>query len=251
MSQNPVSTSTPTPEPQPGAKRTIYAVNHGFSVILTDASNINTAAASAEFAPILSKRAITPAFIAEQNADIARATTLMQTARSGRNSRTNATSTRTAKRDALDVQIGIIQGAALQRDVMEGGDRARNYFVGSDAGGADDPELKSIAGGIIEQLSHDDLPGIDQAQEDALEAAFEAWEAEAETQSSAGRGAGAAQDELEPLIERIKRRRQATQLAADSAFPYQLPENAAKRAAFELRANRPYRPGVKKVPLGA
>lgn len=246
MSQNPTS---PAAEPTPPTKRTVYATNHGFSLVLQDATGINTAAQSAEFAAILTKRMITPAFTAEQSADIGQATTLMQTARSNRTTRSDATQTRGAKRDALDLQIGIIQGAALQRDVMDGGDRARNYFVGADVGDADDAELKVIAVGIVDELSHDDLPGIDPAQESQLDIALQEWEAEALAQSGAARGATGAQDELEPLIEKIKRRRQATQLAADSAFPYQLSENASKRAAFGLRANRPYRPGVKKTPL--
>ena len=247
MSQNAEPTPTPTPTP---VKRTVYATNHGFSLVLADAAAVNLSAKSAEFAPILTARLINPAFTGEQDTDIARATTLMQTARSGRTGGTNATMARSASRVGLELPIGIIQAAALQRDVMNGGDRAKDYFVGSDVGNADDAELKIIGAGMVEQLSHDDLPGIDQAQEDALETAFEAWKSELLT-GTANSGGEAAQDELEPLIEKIKRRRQATQLAADSAFPYQLAQNATKREAFKLRPNRPYRPGVKKTPLAA
>lgn len=231
-------TTTPTARPA----RASYATNNGFAQLLRDAALVNDAASEAAFKDALKARLITPAFVVEQGNLIVQATRLMQSAEAGRNTAHNSTSQKMAKRAGLERLLGQVQAAALQRDLMDGGDRAATYYVGSDISGANAAQLRVIAEGTADQLTRDDLPGVSPDDEKLLSAALNEWETESQSQQEAKTGALQAQDELESLIERIKRNRQITQLAADAEYPYQNYQNGLIRQRFGLSTDRPYRP---------
>ncbi len=82
---------------------------------------------------------------------------------------------------------------------------AGNYYVGADIENANESQLETMANGIIEQLQHDDTPGVTTADEAAYEAAVAAWEAEIETQRNLKKDPQSAQMSVEELISKIKK----------------------------------------------
>lgn len=234
----------PIPTPKP---RTAYAVNNGFSQLLAEAQEVNTAAAAPSHADAMSNRGITAAFVAEQSALIVQAQHLMQQASTQRNAGDAATNQKSQKRAKLEEMLGQIQSAALQRDVLSGTEKAKDYYVGSNVAGANTAQLIVIGEGILNQLTHDDLPGVDPAEEALLQTAFNEWELEMQTQTQTKTGALEVQDELEALVDKVKRLKQGTQLAADAQYPWQIKANGPIRETFALPTDRPYRPRVSRA----
>ncbi len=237
--------SVPAPTPAPPTRRHI-PVNQAFTTLLDNAERINDAAASDAYKTLLAQRGITAQLTGDQERDIKAARQKMQGAHAQRTARGASTVQKSQKRGHLETLLAGVQSAALQSDILDGTTKAPNYFVGADVGNADIPDLRQIAEGILSQLEHDDLPGISQDKEDEFEAAYEAWNTEAQIQTDARSGATQAQSDLETLIAVIRRRKQGTQLAADGLFPHQNPETETARTVFQLPKNRPYRPRLAK-----
>ena len=162
-------TAAAMPEPAPPKARAQYALNNAFTRLLKQAESVNEAAQDARFSADLSARGINAAFTDAQKNDIERGRTLLQSAHAGRNQGKAATQSKSATRQTLELLIGQIQSAALQRDVLDNTDKAANYYIGADVAGANESQLDAIAEGIIEQLGHDDIPGVTPAAEAAFE----------------------------------------------------------------------------------
>ena len=245
-------TAAAMPEPAPPRARAQYALNDEFTRLLEQAETVNEAARDPRFAADLSARGINAAFTDAQKTDIERGRTLLQNAHAGRNQGKAATQSKSATRQTLELLIGQIQSAALQRDMLDETDKAANYYIGADVAGANESQLDAIAEGIIEQLSHDDIPGVTPADEAAFEAATHAYDAEISAARDARKDPQSDQMELEALLSKIKRYKQATQLAADAQYPFnQLGPDGARvnhvtRQLFELPVSRKYRPAKKR-----
>ena len=241
-----------TPTDVPAKSPTRYALNDGFTRLLDQAEAVNNAASDDQFKAALTARGITPAITDAQKADIARGRALLQTTKAGRHAGESATGEKSAERNKLQILIGQIQSAALQKDLLDDTNIAANYYVGADIENANTGQLQAVAEGIVEQLQHDDLPGVTQADEDAYEAAVEAWESEIEQQRTAKAAPQDDQRELETLIAKIKRYKQATQLAADAQWPFNQTNsdgqriNHVTRGLFELPVSRKYRPAKRR-----
>ncbi len=242
-------TAAPTPEPVPVVKAPrVYAVNHGFAVLLDDSQQTNDTASAPEFAAAMQKRQITTAFLTAQRDDISSARGLMQSALSQRNAGKSGTQNKSGARLLLERLLANVQSAAAQKYLLSDPDRVRDYYYGSDIGDADTAEFKVISDGVVGELKDDDLPGIDAAEEAALEAAVEAWENEVAA-GIAGSGALGTQDTLEALLKTIKGRTQITKFAADGSFPYSVESNGPIRKRFKLPERKPYRPALPKKPV--
>ena len=247
MSQN--NPSGASDAPVLPKERTRYALNDGFTRLLEQSDVVNEAARDPRFSPALVARGITPAITDAQKARVSRGRALLQSTLAGRNAGKAATQTKSAAREKLELLISQIQSAALQRDTLDETDKAKNYYVGSNVGGANQGQLEAIAEGIIEQLQTDDIPGVTPADEAAFEAATQAYDDENEAQRDAKKDPQTEQMELEQLISQLKRFKQATQLAADAQYPFnQTGADGARvnkviRELFELPVSRKYRPG--------
>ena len=237
------------PTPQPRKVLTRYALNDGFTKLLDEAERVNDAARDPRFDAALARRGMNQSYTDAQKADIASARVMLQTTHAGRGAGRAATTTKSAARERVELLIGQFQSAALQSDLLSETHLADNYFVGADIGNANESQLEAMADGIVEQLSHDELPGVSPQDETDYEAAVAAWEAEIENQRNSIKNPQNAQITLEELISKIKRHKQATQLAADAQYPFNQtgPDGArtnhVTRQLFVIPVSRKYRPG--------
>ena len=234
---------------EPRKVPTRYALNDGFTKLLDEAERVNDAARDARWSAAMSGRGINAALTDAQKTDIASARTLLQSTHAGRNAGHTATDAKSAARTHIELLIGQFQSAALQSDTLSDTHLAGNYFVGANVLNANESQLETIADGIIEQLQHDDLPGVTPAAEAEYEAAVATWETEIENQRNAIKTPQNAQITLEELISKVKKYKQATQLAADAQYPFnQLGPDGARqnhvtRQMFVIPVSRKYRPG--------
>ena len=190
--------------PEPRKTPTRYALNDGFTKLLDEAEKVNDAARDARFSPAMSARGINAAYVDAQQADISSARLMLQTTHAGRNAGHVSTHTKSAARERVEFMIGQFQSAALQSDTLSETHLAGNYFVGADVGNSNEGQLEAIADGIVEQLGHDELPGVTPADETAYEAAVATWETEIENQRNAVKTPQSVQMTLEELLSKSK-----------------------------------------------
>lgn len=219
--------------------RELQAFNKEFLAELDETDDVVRAARKSAYAPKLAtKYLITTAFVDSLATRSAQARTLLGNAQTGRDTSHAATDDKQADEDALIAAIRDVQtGARLKYD----GDKPnlRRYFIGTQLQ-SNESRLQQIATTILENLTHETLPGVDADEVTALQNALDEWIADANTQSDSGTAAGLNYDTAVAMLKEIKRDRRKIQIAANGMLPYTNPLNAAPRGEFHLPPKRPF-----------
>jgi len=132
-----------------------------------------------------------------------------------------------------------IQAAARQKFRLTAPEVLADYFIGFDLN-ASRPDLEQYSEGIFAKAATDALPGITPEKITAGLTLRKAY-LKIETDQSGGQSnATGSRTTRDDMVDSIKARRIAIQLAAEAEWPSTDKANAAIRTEFSLPANRPF-----------
>ena len=194
----------------------------------------------------LEEQEVTPTFVADLLTRIGQAgdfITTIQTARSGGK---GATRNEGEARNALLKAVGVIQSAARRKFARSQPERLKLYAAGGGVNltSMNRAQLAAAIPTLIDTAKADGLSGAGDAKTDAVQAAFDAWNAFDEAQTTSGTAETTAREALKTLLLGADGKgetgliadRRTLQYAADAAWPPG--QNIAIRREFKLQDNR-------------
>ncbi|WP_309714528.1 hypothetical protein [Armatimonas sp.] len=194
-----------------------------------------------EYAPLLTAREITTAFVDTFASKVAAARTKaaeIETQLATQKSTTvTEDDTRTQLLDAFDE----IQSAAAQKYAEDPAQKPKlaAYAIGNGIRRLSRPALEQAAQTALTALATDTLPGITPDKVTAFASALAAWKTHDTTQTATISDKQQARQELNTLLEDLAKSRRTIQRAANAQWPYHKVATRPIRTEFGLPKTRP------------
>ncbi len=150
------------------------------------------------------------------------------------------TAAEAAAKDDLMAALRKIQGAVKRKFADSQPEKLPLYFIGKKNFGDVREQFEIDAQTMLDQAATDDLPGIAPAVLTADATLLAAWIKADDDQHAAEKKVADAMAAFRKLVASINARAREIKLAANSAFVYSDPENAAIRRAFGIPESQPY-----------
>lgn len=236
----PDSGSTPAPTPETPEKKVKRGAFDKKKVQLLDlARKAGIAAAKSDYAAGLAAEDIDAAFVAAFNDDVAECARRFGRSVDATTDKEQAT---VDERSAKEVLVGgLRQVQAKARRKYRGSVQLKDYFVGDNIS-ISRAHLIEVADAIITKLGTDTIPGFGPASLAILKGKRDAYVRADSTQTDDQSLASGKRVSTDELLKSITQRRIEIQLAADSAYPPNVPANRPIRREFEIPPMRPFTP---------
>ena len=205
---------------------------------LLKAESIAIKAQKLDYAPLLTEREITPAFLTETFAKIVLARAQSALATDKTTDKFGQTDLDRTTKAALMTCLKEMQKAAKQkfRTVPA---RLQDYYIGERIE-QNRARLEQLGEQIIAKAGADALPGIKPAKITAATGALAAYKASEGGQSDAQSLASGTRGSLGNLMKEISNARITIQLAADAEWPHENAANTGVRQEFQLPTDRAF-----------
>ncbi len=245
----PAPPAVPAPEPEKKPRRGPLALNTVQVEELNRTALLCAEAQQPVHAPVLLEQGLDAAFVTALVNDVTLAGRRSTNALQCTNGIRSATGRQDLAQQRLMKTLRQIQSAAVFKHRDTDPARIADYLVGQPI---DDsrPLLEQAALAIISKAAAERPAGINPdfiARATSERLAYVASEDTQRDETAAAKSERVARNQL---VHSIKQRRIKLQLAADTAWPSDVPENGPVRTRFFLRPNRAYRPRQRRVGPG-
>ncbi|TAL04910.1 MAG: hypothetical protein EPO07_04530 [Verrucomicrobia bacterium] len=213
-------------------------INQALARELSRAEFVGLAAQNAAYATGIGNRDIDGDFVSAFLDDVDAARTKMGAAVNHTTAHRGATAAEKKAAKQLEAGMREVQKAAKQKYARTNRIALADYFIGKKLNGSRS-NLAQTSQTILGKVASDELPGITTAKVKALGAQRKSWLDASEAQVTAETAALDSRAELKTMIQSIKDRKLAIQLAADAEYPHTDEANAATRKEFALQPDRP------------
>lgn len=193
------------------------------------------------YAPMLAEKGIAPLFVVTLLADIA---ALAGTKSSAIQHTTNAegcTQCAVTAEETLTRSLRDLQGAGRQLHQHTNPEKLKDYLIGHPITQSRDV-LDESASVILVKAGAERPPGVNTDVLTRVAEELTAFNATAQSQKTEQSAAQNTRLDRDAAVKSIVQRGQQLLIAADRAWPFDRPENAAARREFGLPATRPYVP---------